>query len=163
VLGLVLALGAGAAYAVYTVGAKHLMNSGHRSDDVMTAAFVLGGLLMLPLLLTQPLAWLATPSGLVMALWLGLATTTLAYVVFGRGLRLLSAGPVTTLVLAEPVVATFLGVVVLGERLPPLAWAGAALVLAGLALQGVVAARGGAASGPARRAEDAVRGEGFPL
>jgi DME family drug/metabolite transporter len=163
VLGLVLALGAGAAYAVYTVGAKHLMNSGHRSDDVMTAAFVLGGLLMVPLLLTQPLAWLATPRGLVMALWLGLVTTTLAYVVFGRGLRQLSAGPVTTLVLAEPVVATFLGVVVLGERLPALAWVGAALVLAGLALQGVVAARGGAASGTARRTDDAVRGEGFPL
>jgi len=162
-LGLVLALCAGAAYAVYTVGAKHLMNSGHRSDDVMTAAFVLGGLLMVPLLLTQPLAWLATPRGLVMALWLGLATTTLAYVLFGRGLRQLSAGPVTTLVLAEPVVATILGVVVLGERLPVVAWVGAALVLAGLALQGVVAARGGAASEPARRTEDAVRGEGFPL
>jgi DME family drug/metabolite transporter len=129
----------------------------------MTAAFVLGGLLMLPLLLTQPLAWLATARGLVMALWLGLATTTLAYVLFGRGLRQLSAGPVTTLVLAEPVVATFLGVVVLGERLPVLAWVGAALMMAGLALQGVVAARGGAASDTARRTEDAVRGEGFPL
>lgn len=165
-VGLLLALAAGAAYAVYTVGAKHLMDSGHRSDDVMTAAFVLGGLLMLPLLLTQPLAWLATPSGLVMALWLGLATTTLAYVMFGRGLRHLSAGPVTTLVLAEPVVATVLGVVVLGERLPAAAWLGAALVLAGLALQGVVAARGGAssesASEPERSAADAVHEEGFP-
>ena len=162
-VGLALALCAGAAYAVYTVGAKHLMNEGHRSDDVMTAAFVLGALVMLPLMLTQPLAWLATPRGLVMALWLGLATTTLAYVVFGRGLRQLSAGPVTTLVLAEPVVATFLGVVVLGERLPVLAWVGAALVLAGLALQGVVAARGGAASEGSRDADAAVRGEGFPL
>lgn len=162
-VGLALALCAGAAYAVYTVGAKHLMNEGHRSDDVMTAAFVLGALVMLPLMLTQPLAWLATPRGLVMALWLGLATTTLAYVVFGRGLRQLSAGPVTTLVLAEPVVATFLGVVVLGERLPVVAWVGAALVLAGLALQGVVAARGGAASEGSRDADAAVRGEGFPL
>ena len=161
-LGLLLALGAGAAYAVYTVGAKHLMNSGHRSDDVMTAAFVLGGILMVPLLLTQPLAWIATPSGLAMALWLGLATTTLAYVVFGRGLRQLSAGPVTTLVLAEPVVATVLGVVVLGERLPLLAWIGAAFVLAGLALQGVVAARGGAASGTTSSTVDAVTSEGFP-
>jgi DME family drug/metabolite transporter len=80
-----------------------------------------------------------------MALWLGLATTTLAYVLFGRGLHHLPAGPVTTLVLAEPVVATFLGVVVLGESLAPLGWVGAALVLAGLALQGVVSARRGGA------------------
>jgi DME family drug/metabolite transporter len=140
--GLALALVSGFGYAVYTVAAKRLMNEGHRSDEVMAAAFGLGGALLLPVLLTQPLAWLATPSGVVMALWLGLATTTLAYVLFGRGLRHLPAGPVTTLVLAEPVVATVLGVVVLGERLTPLGWFGAALVLAGLALQGAVAARG---------------------
>jgi DME family drug/metabolite transporter len=149
-VGLLLALASGFGYAVYTVAAKRLMNDGHRSDEVMAAAFGLGGLLLLPVLLTQPLAWLATPSGLALALWLGLATTTLAYVLFGRGLRHLSAGPVTTLVLAEPVVATVLGVVVLGEQLAPLGWVGAALVLAGLALQGVVSARPGAGRGAGR-------------
>ncbi len=141
--GLVLALASGLGYAVYTVGAKHLMNAGQRSDEVMASAFGLGGLLLLPVLLTQPLGWLAEPGGWALALWLGLATTTLAYVLFGRGLRHLPAGPVTTLVLAEPVVATFLGVVVLGERLSPVGWLGAALVLAGLVLQGVVSSRDG--------------------
>ena len=140
-VGLLLALASGFGYAVYTVAAKRLMNDGHRSDEVMAAAFGLGGLVLLPVLLTQPLAWLATPDGLVMALWLGLATTTAAYVLFGRGLRHLPAGPVTTLVLAEPVVATILGVLVLGESLEPLGWLGAAFVLAGLALQGVASAR----------------------
>ncbi len=93
----------------------------------------------MPVLLTQPLAWLATPSGLAMALWLGLATTTLAYVLFGRGLRHLPAGPVTTLVLAEPVVATRARRGRAGRALTPLGWLGAAFVLAGLVLQGVVA------------------------
>ena len=51
--------------------------------------------------------------------------------------RHLPAGPVTTLVLAEPVVATVLGVVVLGETIPLLGWVGVGCVLAGLALQGV--------------------------
>jgi DME family drug/metabolite transporter len=139
--GLVLAVASSAGYALYTVAAKRLMNGGHRSDEVMAAAFGLGGILLLPVLLTQPLAWLTTGSGVVMALWLGLATTTVAYVLFGRGLRNLPAGPVTTLVLAEPVVATVLGVVVLGEHLVPLGWVGAALVLAGLALQGVASTR----------------------
>ena len=54
---------------------------------------------------------------------------------------MLPAGPVTTLVLAEPLVATALGVGVLDERLPPLGLAGAGLVLAGLLLQGVLASR----------------------
>jgi DME family drug/metabolite transporter len=141
-VGLALALASGLGYAVYTVAAKRLMTDGHRSDEVMAGAFSLGGLVLLPVLLTQPMSWIATPSGLAMALWLGLATTTAAYVLFGRGLRHLPAGPVTTLVLAEPVVATVLGVVVLGETLAPLGWVGAVLVLAGLVLQGVVASRG---------------------
>jgi DME family drug/metabolite transporter len=141
-IGLVLALASGLGYAVYTVAAKRLMTDGHRSDEVMAGAFSLGGLLLVPVLLTQPMAWLVTPSGIALALWLGLVTTTAAYVLFGRGLRHLPAGPVTTLVLAEPVVATVLGVVVLGETLTPLGWLGAALVLAGLVLQGVVASRG---------------------
>jgi DME family drug/metabolite transporter len=136
VLGYALALTSGLGYAFYTVASKRLMNAGHRSDEVMAAAFGLGGALLVPVLLTQPLAWLATPSGLAMALWLGLGTTTLAYVLFGRGLTHLPAGPVTTLVLAEPVVATLLGVLVLGETIPVLGWVGVGFVLAGLGLQG---------------------------
>ena len=162
-VGLVLALASGLGYAVYTVAAKRLMNDGHRSDEVMAGAFGLGGLVLVPVLLTQPLAWLASPGGLAMALWLGLATTTLAYILFGRGLRHLPAGPVTTLVLAEPVVATVLGVVVLGESLEPLGWLGAAFVLAGLALQGVVSARGrGAVEGPSGLGDGLPAG-GLPL
>ena len=139
--GLLLALTSGAAYAAYTVAAKRLMRAGARSSDVMASAFGLGGLLLLPLLATSPLAWLASPGGWLLAGYLGLVTTTAAYLLFGRGLAVLAAGPVTTLVLAELLVATALGVGVLDERLPALGVAGAALVLAGLALQGVASSR----------------------
>ncbi len=47
----------------------------------------------------------------------------------------------TTLVLAEPLVATVFGVVLLDERLQPAGVVGAGLVLAGLVLQGVRSAR----------------------
>lgn len=141
VVGLLLALGAGVAYATYTVAAKQLITRGETSSTVMGSAFGLGGLLLVPVMLTQPLSWLATPSGVTLAAYLGLATTTLAYVLFGRGLAVLPAGPVTTLVLAEPLVATVLGVGLLDERLAPVGLAGAAVVLTGLALQGVMASR----------------------
>ena len=140
-VGLLLALASGAAYAAYTVAAKRLLRGGQASGEVMASAFALGGLLLLPLLATQPLAWLAGPGGWALAAYLGLVTTTAAYLLFGRGLAVLAAGPVTTLVLAEPLVATVLGVGVLGERLPALGVAGAGLVLAGLALQGVASTR----------------------
>ena len=139
--GLLLALASGAAYAAYTVAAKRLMRAGRAPADVMASAFALGGVLLLPLLATQPLGWLATPGGWLLAGYLGLVTTTVAYLLFGRGLAVLAAGPVTTLVLAEPLVATALGVGVLDERLPALAAVGAGFVLAGLALQGVASAR----------------------
>lgn len=139
--GVALALSSGVAYALYTVAAKRLLTDGHHSADVMTAAFGLGAVVLLPVLLTQPLAWLGTPDGVAMALWLGLATTTLAYVLFGRGLVHLTVGPVTTLVLAEPVVATLLGVVVLGEQLGPGGWVGCALVVLGLLVQGTDSGR----------------------
>jgi DME family drug/metabolite transporter len=135
------ALTSGLGYAIYTVAAKRLMNQGVHAPEVMASAFSLGGLILLPVLLFAGAAWIASLQGLAVALWLGFATTTVAYVLFGRGLRELPAGPVATLVLAEPLVATMLGVFLLGEHLDAAAWAGAALVAAGLGLQGVVSVR----------------------
>ncbi len=86
-----------------------------------------------------------TGSGVLLALYLGLVTTTLGYLLFVRGLAGLQAGPVTTLMLAEPVVATGLGVTVLGERLTALGALGGVLVLVGLLVQG----RGAATAVPA--------------
>jgi drug/metabolite transporter, DME family len=144
-LGILLALLAGLSYAAYTVLAKHQLDTGHAPSTVMAAAFGLGGLLSVPVLLSQPLGWVATGPGAALALYLGLVTTTVGYLLFVRGLTHLPAGPVTTLMLAEPVVATTLGVVVLGERLSALGGVGAVLVLVGLLVQG----RGATSAAPA--------------
>jgi DME family drug/metabolite transporter len=48
---------------------------------------------------------------------------------------------VTTLTLAEPLTATLLALVVLGERPTPVAWSGAALIAAGLVVVTVRARR----------------------
>ena len=141
VVGLGLALAAGLASATWTVSAKHQYDRGVGKLELPAATFSLGGLLLVPVLLSQPLAWLAEPSGLALALYLGVATMAIANVVLSLGLGNLSPGPVTTLMLSDPLVATILGVVVLGETLGPAAWLGVALVSAGLVLQGVVLAR----------------------
>jgi DME family drug/metabolite transporter len=140
--GLLLSLVAGAAYAAYTVSAKALIVRGASPSEAMAAAFGLGGIGMIPLLLATGADWLLSGYGLAIALWLGLGTTTVGYVLFGRGLQILPAGPVATLVLAEPLVATLLGVGVLGEPIGGAGWIGAALVAVGLALQGLRSTRG---------------------
>jgi DME family drug/metabolite transporter len=140
-VGFLLALGAGLCIAGYNVAAKLQLDRGVSPLGVSAGSFVLGGLLLLPVLAMQSLAWLAEPSGIVLVLYLGIATMAIANVLLARGIRGLSAGPVATLMLADPVVATLLGVVVLGETVTPPAVAGMALVLGGLLLQAVTVAR----------------------
>jgi drug/metabolite transporter, DME family len=139
--GLLLALGAGLCSAGYTVAAKHQLDRGVTAIEIPAASFVLGGLLLLPLLAGQPLAWVLEPSGVVLVLYLGVATMAIANVVLTRGIHGLPPGPVATLMLTDPLVATILGVVVLGEALGLVGVLGVVLVSAGLVLQGVVIAR----------------------
>jgi DME family drug/metabolite transporter len=99
--------------------------------------FSIGAVLLAPILAIEPLGWLVRPRGTAMALHLGAVTIGVAYTLYGWGLRRLAVPTVVTLTLAEPLTAAILGTAVLGERLGPLGWLGAALIGAGL----LVAAR----------------------
>jgi DME family drug/metabolite transporter len=132
--GVLLALGAGTSYAVFTVAGKRLLDAGQRTESVMAWAFGAGAVLLLPVLALADRDGLASPGGLAVVLWLGAVPTALAYLLFASGLRRLPASEVATLTLAEPVTATVLGVAVLAERPGPAAVAGVGLVLAGLLL-----------------------------
>jgi DME family drug/metabolite transporter len=135
VWGVVCALLAAGCYAIYTVFGARLARDGHPSSVVMAAPFALGALLLVPLL--PAAGWVFSPGGIVLALWLGLAATSLAYILFGLGLPVLQPGHIATLTLLEPVGATLLGVVVLGETLTAAGWLGVVLVLTGLAVVGL--------------------------
>jgi DME family drug/metabolite transporter len=149
--GIALALLSALGYAGYTVTVKAIIDRGAPGGAAMACAFGIGGLLLLPALFATAPGWLLTPGGAVTALYLGVVPTALAYVLFVRALGRLSAATVTTLVLAEPLVATLLGVAVLDERLTAGAIAGCGLVLAGLVVlaAGAQAPRA-TASGPVR-------------
>lgn len=64
--------------------------------------------------------------------WLGVAATAVAYMSFVAGLGRVTAATAGTLSLAEPLVATALAIVVLGERLSAPVAAGSLLLLGGL-------------------------------
>jgi len=129
--GVLLALAAGLTYAVYTLYNKRLLAT-HDPDEVMAVTFGLGALLLLPFIFTSPMQWLASPRGMLVAGHLGLIATGLSYALFGRGLKSVPVSTTTTLTLAEPLTAGLLGVLVVGERLPPVALIGIALIAAGL-------------------------------
>jgi drug/metabolite transporter, DME family len=132
--GMALALAAGAGYAGYAVAGKRLLDQGGTPEGVMAAVFATGALTLSPLLFIVPAGPLLTTEGLALAAYLGALPTALAYILFARGLERLGPSETSTLTLAEPVTAMALGFAVLSERPGPVALAGAALVLAGLAL-----------------------------
>lgn len=130
-LGIAAALGAGASYAVYTVLGARLIQAGAHSHAVLAVAFALGAVMASPWLLDQAEA-MTEPRVWLLGLWLGLMATSVAYLLFGIGLRVLPAGTVASLNLAEPVMATLLGVAVLGESLGFWAAVGCAIIMVGL-------------------------------
>jgi DME family drug/metabolite transporter len=130
--GVALAVCAGAAYATYALAAKRLLGDGHPPERVMGAAFGLGAVVLAPVLAIGDPGPLWSGGGLALALFLGTVPTALAYVLFARGLRRLSAAETSTLTLAEPLTAGLLGAALLGERLTALSAVGAGLVLGGL-------------------------------
>ncbi|WP_400996441.1 EamA family transporter [Agromyces sp. GXQ0307] len=133
-LGVAASVAAGASYAVYTLAGKSLLDRGWTSAASMGAMFGVAATASLPVLLATDTGWLATTEGLAMALWLGLVTTTAAYLLFGAGLTRLTPATVSTLTLAEPLTATLLGVLVLKERLPATAVLGLAVLASGIVL-----------------------------
>lgn len=133
-LGLLGSIGAGASFAVIANAQRRLLDDGWDPFTVVGAMGASSAVLCALALPFVDLAWLGTTSGVVMALWLGLGTISIAYVLFTWGLSGLTAATAATLTLGEPLTASILGITVLGERLSVLAIVGLVVLAAGLAL-----------------------------
>ncbi|QXE01456.1 EamA family transporter [Terribacillus sp. DMT04] len=132
-VGIVLALGAGLAFAGYTLLSSKIVQN-KSSLEATAVIFILGAVLLVPFLFLFNMNWILQPSGIAVSLHLGLITTAIAYFLFSSGLKKVPASSAVTLSLAEPLTAAVLGVVLVGEELAILSWAGIALLLVGIIL-----------------------------
>ena len=130
---------AGIAYGVYTYASARAIATGASSRGVMGAVFGCGAVLLTPVLLATGGPLTATPTSVSITAYLALGPMFIAYLLVGRSLRTLTASTVTTIALLEPVVATLLAVIVVGERLGAISWLGIAGILLGIVV--LVAAR----------------------
>ncbi|HQZ33008.1 MAG TPA: EamA family transporter [Ilumatobacteraceae bacterium] len=137
-IGIALAFVAGLGWAVFATVAKHQIDDGVHSTAIMAALFTGAAMVLSPLLIWHSAAWTLQPSGIGVALYLGMATVGLAYTLYGFALRHLAAPTVITLTLLEPITAAILGAVVVHERVDVVGWAGVAVVLVGLLLTATV-------------------------
>ena len=134
--GIAAALAAGLGYATYSVTAKSSIDAGMTSTLALAAPFTVGAIVVIVIATSQSLAWVVTGDGALMVLYLGIFATGFAYVLFGLGLRALTPSTTVTLVLAEPITAALLAVVVLDESVPFAGWFGIAAVIVGLGVVG---------------------------
>jgi DME family drug/metabolite transporter len=128
-LGALLACGSALGYAVVTLAAGDLP----AGVPVTLVGFGGGALLLTPVALAAGLDLTGDPVALATLLYLGAVPSAAAYVLFFRGLQTVPGAVAGIVTLLEPVTATVLATVALGERLPLGALAGGALVLAAVA------------------------------
>ncbi|GAB2465068.1 DMT family transporter [Jatrophihabitans fulvus] len=132
--GIAWSIAAGVSYSLYAVAAKELLDRGWASNRAIGVLFGWAAAVAAVALVASGPSWLLTGRGVALVAWLGVVTTTVAYLLFGYGLRTLAASTVATLTLFEPLCATVLGVGVLDERLSAAASIGIVVLGTGLAV-----------------------------
>ncbi|NVO00425.1 MAG: EamA family transporter [Geobacteraceae bacterium] len=131
--GVILALLAGFSYAAYTVSIKGLLDK-NSPDAVLAVVFSAAAVIMSPLLLFSDCGWVLSLRGAAVTLHLGLFATAGAYWLFVRGLKTVKIGTAATLSLGEPLTASLLGVLLLGEHLGIWQTVGIILLFSGITI-----------------------------
>ncbi|SEI97842.1 drug/metabolite transporter, DME family [Bhargavaea ginsengi] len=129
--GVLLALGAGLTFAVYSMTSKIVLEFANPAAAV-GVVFTISALLLSPFLFIYPLDGLRSQEGISVIVYIAVAATAVAYLLYSSGLKELPAATAVTLALAEPLTAAILGVAIVGEELNFFAWMGVGLLLAGL-------------------------------
>ncbi|MEK5145577.1 drug/metabolite transporter, DME family [Psychrobacillus psychrotolerans] len=131
--GVLYSLIAGIIFALYTMTSKSMLQK-EEAMSVVAMTFSLSALLLTPSYFLFDVSWLNDAGNIGIIFYLGIATTSIAYVLYGWGLRKIPASSALTLSLAEPTTAALLGVVVVGEILSTTSWMGIGLLLGSIAI-----------------------------
>lgn len=140
-VGVVAALAAGASVAAYMVAVKSVLDRGTHPVVLLTSAGAIAVFVLVPFVVTQPMGWLLDPRGMLLVAYLGIATLAISNTLQLQGIALLGAAPVATLMIAEPVLATVWGIVLLGEQVGVVGAVGLVLVIASLAAESLALTR----------------------
>lgn len=126
--GILLGLVAGLTYALYSWSARQLMLKGMNSKAAMGATFGGGGLLLIPVMVITGSAFLTAWNNIAVGFYMALIPMFLGYLCYGYGLSKISASMAITITLLEPVVATILAILIVGEDLSLISWLGILLI-----------------------------------
>lgn len=132
--GILLGLGSGFGYALYSIFGKVALRS-YSSLTIITYTFVFASLALIPIsgytidhsLFDSDEVWWSI-------LGLGFLPTALAYLLYTKGLSMIESGRASITATVEPLVATLLGVLLYAEKLTALQVVGFILIIASVLL-----------------------------
>lgn len=133
--GLLYAVAAGSGIGAYINAAKLEVRAGGHSMQLPGMAFLLGSVGLFFIVRSDLLAVQWTTQTIMLAIYLGAVTMGIANGIQTLGLKGISPGVASTMMLADPVTAAVLGVVVLGEAVTLNGAIGLILVIIGLVMQ----------------------------
>jgi DME family drug/metabolite transporter len=133
--GIIFAVIAGSGIGAYINAAKIEVRAGGHSTQLPGMAFLLGSIGLFFVVQGDLLQVEWTTQTILLAVYLGAVTMGIANGIQIVGLRGISPGVASTMMLADPVTAAVLGVVVLGEAVTINGTIGLILVVIGLAMQ----------------------------
>jgi drug/metabolite transporter, DME family len=127
---------AGSGIGAYINAAKVEVRAGGHSMQLPGMAFLLGSVGLFFVVQSDLLQVQWTTQTILLAIYLGAVTMGIANGIQIVGLKGISPGVASTMMLADPVTAAVLGVLVIGQELTINGGVGLALVVIGLILQG---------------------------
>ncbi len=130
--GLLLALGSACGITVHVLASRLIAARQHPLRP-LAIGFPVGVVAFLPVVAGRDLSLDLPAVGWLLLAYLGIVPSALAYWMYQRGLRDVTATTASIVTLLEPLTATALATAFLGERLAPGALAGGLLVLAAVA------------------------------
>jgi DME family drug/metabolite transporter len=133
--GIALGCVAGLTYASYSWAARHLIESGVHSQSSMSGMFGCAALVLLPSLWFTGENLFSSPTNTLVSLYMAIVPMYLGYLLFAFGLKLIDASKATLITLIEPLIATVLAVLIIGENFKIIGWFGMALVSLCLLMQ----------------------------
>lgn len=132
-IGVAFALAAAFGYSMQATGVGMISNR-HTPFQSVAPMFTIGTLFQAPLSYGRDFSFLQDPVLLLGALYGGIVTVAIAYAFFTFGISKIGAATAVTVGLMEPLTASILGIVWLGETVSVVGLVGSILILAGLVI-----------------------------
>ncbi len=135
---LLVGLGAGFGYALYSVFSRYAINRGYSAMTITFYTFLLASIGVLPLALPsfQSVGGMLSLQTILWSAQLGVVSCLVPYLLYTNGMKNLETGTASVLATVEPVVAVIAGVLLFEENITPVQLVGMLLVIGGVVVLG---------------------------